>query len=216
VGGALVAAAALLFLGHDAWSRPSLPLLLLAVAALTKNEGLVAASIVALLVTIRERRNLRRAWLVWAPAALGLCWFVLARYLDATPVAYRVDLLVAGDPAVIGRIQPTLVAMWHTVGPIVAVAGAVAVIGSLLFQRHRRELRLGSDNWLWGLGAAYAMSVAVTYVASPFDLAWHLATSVDRVSSALVLLACVSVACWTASATSVVTTRPIPAGMPAR
>jgi len=79
---AFTAGAVLLLLGGAGGrAEPTLPLLLLGTAALTKNEGFVAVAIVAVLVTLRERG---RARTVWLPVAAGLAWALLARHLGAT------------------------------------------------------------------------------------------------------------------------------------
>jgi hypothetical protein len=205
---ACVAGAVPLLVGDRPFERPALALLLLASAALTKNEGLVAVTVVAVLVTLRQcsiggRPRWPGAWRVWLPVAGGLAWVLLARHLGAGS-----DLLAGGrfdplDPAVRARLGPTLAALAGSAGWAVVLAALVAVLGAAFLRRRRGLLRLGSDLWLWALGAAYAGSLVVTYLISPHDLRWHLATSASRVTLPLVLLACVSAACWCATAIGV-------------
>ncbi|MEK8108111.1 hypothetical protein NKG94_30185 [Micromonospora sp. M12] len=67
--------------------------MLLTVAALSKNEGLVAAVGVAALVTLRARADLRRAALVWLPVlagAPGRCWPDFWTPSRTSPTAARV------------------------------------------------------------------------------------------------------------------------------
>jgi hypothetical protein len=125
----------LLLFGKDPFARPALPLLL-AVAALTKNEGFVAAGALAVFVTLRERRNLRRAWCVWLPVAAGLAWSAVARFLgarsDVTNGHFRE--LLAGDKAVFDRLPPTIIALQAQVGMILAFSLGAAVAGGLFLR----------------------------------------------------------------------------------
>ncbi|MCU1656296.1 MAG: hypothetical protein JWO57_952 [Pseudonocardiales bacterium] len=213
---AWVAAAVLLLLREDALARPTLPLLLMSLAALTKNEALVMVVVLAAMVTLRERRNLRRAALVWLPVAVGLVWVGLARILgarsDVTADARYRDLL-GGDPEVWNRFPPIVSELWTRVGPIVAFAVVVAVLGGLFLRRRRPELGLGSDLWLWGLGLIYFASLAVTYLASTRPIWWYLWSSVIRVSLPLALLSCASAVCW--GVVALHRSRRRPAGSPA-
>ncbi|GII25268.1 hypothetical protein [Planosporangium mesophilum] len=200
---AFVAGAVLLLYGRDPWQRPTLPLLLLAVAALSKNEGFVQVVMFAALLTLRERRNLRRAWMVWIPVAAGGVWSALVRSLGASTDLVKGGHfrgLITGDPAVLDRIPPTLGAMWDVIGMITVLSLAVALLGALFLRGRRRELGMGSDAWMWLVAFAYAGTLVVTYAISMHDLEWHLVTSLGRVTIPLVLMACASAACWAAVA----------------
>jgi hypothetical protein len=203
---AFVAAAVLLLFGADPFARPGVPLLLLAVAALTKNEGLVAAGTLAVLVTIRERRGLRRAWPVWLPVTTGLVWSALVRHLGArsdVTGAGHLDDLLTGDPQVFDRLAPTFDALCARAGLITAFAGGVALLGALFLRRHRSALGLGSDVWMWLVFAVFAASLIVTYLISSNPIDWYIVTSADRVTLPLTLMACASAACWAAAAIGV-------------
>jgi hypothetical protein len=204
---ALVAGAVLLLAGREPWVRPALPLVLVTAAGLAKNEGLVTVVLLAVLVTVRERRNLRRAWLVWLPVGTGLVWAGIARHFGAES-AYgshpRFGRLLSGDPVVLSRIPPTLAALGRTVGTVVACGLVVAALGALFAQHRRRALGLGSDLWLWCLTLGYGVSLTATYVLNPFPIAWWLGTSIDRVTIPFTLLAGTSAACWVVCATTTV------------
>ncbi|GIG56732.1 hypothetical protein Lfu02_11040 [Longispora fulva] len=205
----VVGAALLLLFGRKPFAQPALPLLMLAAAALSKNEGYVAAGIVALVVTVRERRNLRRAWVVWLPFAAGQVWSTIAHHVGAVgDVHFRVDTLRGHDA--VHRFGTTLAAMWHEAGLYAVLGLAVAVLGGLLLRRRRERLGLGSDVWLWLVVAAYVSSLMVTYVVTPIDLNWWIITSMDRVMLLVVLAACASAAVWAAAACS-----PLPLEEPA-
>jgi hypothetical protein len=201
---ALVGAAALLLLGDQPLARPAVPLLLLTVAALSKNEALTPVLSVALLVTLRERRNLRRVWPVWVPVLLGGGWMLFARTLGArSELTTRKGFigLFTGDKAVYDRLPPTVHAMQSMVNILVVTAVAVALVGWAVLRRQRQALGIGSDLWLWSIAVAYAASLVFVYVtATGVGLAWYLATSMDRVMVPIELLACLSAVCWAVSA----------------
>lgn len=200
---ALVGAAALLLLGEQPLARPALPVLLLTVAALSKNEALTPVLSVAVLATVRERRNLRRVWPVWPPVLLGVGWVVFARALgavsDVTTPGGLIRLLT-GDRAMLDRLPPTFHAMRSRVDVLVLAAAAVAIVGWAALRRRRRALGIGSDLWLWSIAAIYAASLAVVYATGASTVQWYLATSIDRVMVPIELLACLSAVCWAVSA----------------
>lgn len=200
---AWVAAAVLLLFGADPWRRPELPVLLLAVAALTKNEGLVGALIMAVLVTLRDTRRTRRALWVWLPVAAGGGWRLLAGALGARSDVLspdRISGLFAGDPAATGRIAPTLAHLAGVLATVLVAAMLAAALGRAFLTRRRRAMGLGADGWLWTMAAGYAVSLVLTYVLSDYDLGWYLSTSAARVSLGVALPACASAACWAAVA----------------
>jgi hypothetical protein len=191
--GAVVA----LLLGADPLRRPLLPLLLLSVAALTKNEGLVAVAGVALLVTLRARADLRRAALVWLPVLAGGAWAVLARLLDA-----QSDITngTAQDADMVERFQLTIAALWDVVGPVLAGAAVVALLGTLFLRERRRAAGLAADGWVWAANGYYLVVLVGTYLTGPNDIEWWLITSVERVTLPVLLLSAVSLAGWVAVA----------------
>ncbi|PWU52201.1 hypothetical protein DLJ47_19470 [Micromonospora sp. S4605] len=202
---AAAAAVVALLLAADPLRRPALALLLLTVAALAKNEGLVVAGGVAVLATVRARAQLRRAGLVWLPALAGVGWALLARLLgarsDITGHAGR-GAASGWDPETVERFRVTLRVLRDVVGPVAAGALAVAVLGALFLRRHRRRAGLGSDGWLWALCGYYLAALTLTYALGPNDIDWWLRTSAARVAVLVVLLAALSCAGWVAVAVS--------------
>jgi hypothetical protein len=212
---AFAAAAVLLLLGPDPLARPSLPLLLMAVAALTKNEGLVAVLILAGAATLRQgtallrwrtpeaRRHLGRVALLWWPVAAGLAWMALVRTLggrsDLTEQG-RFDDLLRGDLGVRNRLSRIFTAYEPWIGTTLLLAIVVAICGAVFLRNARRRLEIGSDGWLWIVLAAHLLALTFTYLITPYDLAWHLGTSVRRVLLPVVLLAVTSTAVWGAVA----------------
>ncbi|MET8090979.1 hypothetical protein [Micromonospora sp. NPDC005220] len=193
--GAVVA----LLLSPDPLRRPLLPLLLLTVAALTKNEGLIAAAGLAVLVTVRARADLRRAALVWLPVLAGGAWAVLARLLDAQSDITNGSSGGQGAD-VVERLQFTIAALWDVVGLVLVGAAVVALLGTLFLSGRRRAAGLAADGWVWAANGYYLAVLIVTYLTGPNDIQWWLATSVQRVTLPVLLLAAVSLAGWVAVA----------------
>ncbi|MBX6723533.1 MAG: hypothetical protein IRY92_09900 [Dactylosporangium sp.] len=192
---AFVAGALPLLLGQPA--RP-VDVGLLAVAALSKNEAFLAVVTLAMLLTV-FRRAATGWWLPWLPVAAGGSWAALSRALGATSdlqAGGRFRELITVNPVVWDRLAPTVRALWAVVGNVVTVAAVVALLGTLALRGRRRRLGLASDGWLWGMVAGYTVLLILAYLISPYDINWHLRTSLDRVSLPLVLLACASCAIW--------------------
>ncbi|HEY2669609.1 MAG TPA: hypothetical protein VGJ07_04460 [Rugosimonospora sp.] len=196
---AFVAAALLLLFRPDPLRRPGLAVLLLTAVALTKNEGFVMAAVLAAIATVRMRHVLGRAWVVWLPVGGGLVWSAVARHLGAkSDIAAEVDFgsLLRGSSQIYDRLSPTLSAIWATVGAIVAVSMATAVIGGITLRRPRRALGLGGDLWLWSVALAYLAILSATYLVSTNEIHWYLNTSVARVTLPFALMAAASAVCW--------------------
>jgi hypothetical protein len=196
VGGLLI-----VLLGGNWTARPALPLILLSVAALGKNEGFIAIVILALVVSIKQRRELRRAAMIWIPVAAGLCWSIMARTLGAES-----DFLAPGFaerlPAipVMNRMRQIASEMWDVGAAVWIPAFAVAVVCGFVLRERRRAFTIGTDAWLWIVFAGYLAALTGTYLTTANDLTWHLATSLDRVVLPLLLLATASVVIWAAIA----------------
>lgn len=177
----------------------ALAAVLMAVAALTKNEGLVATVIVAVVFTVRARRHLRRAAWIWVPVLAGVAWSLVARAFGATSdlsASPRIGQLARGDLAPLERIEPTLSKLAGQAGWLLLAAAVVSVIGAVALGDRRRALGLVPVRWPWAVVVAYTVALVGTYVISPYDIGWHLATSIDRVSVLLVLVALAIVASW--------------------
>lgn len=177
---------------------------MLTVAALSKNEGFIAVTALAVLLTLRLRPR-RRLWMPWLPVAAGVSWAAFSRAVGATSYLQaggRFQDLLALNPEVWDRLPAILTALRAVAGDVVAIAFVVAVLGVLALRRQRRSLGLGSDLWLWCLTAAYAGSLILAYLISPMDITWQLSTSVSRVGLPLVLLTCASCAIWAVVAVS--------------
>jgi hypothetical protein len=154
---------------------------------------------------VRAWRRLGSVWWVWLPVVAGAAWAVIARSAGARSdvvAGGRFEALLAGEPDVLRRLWPTLVALGSAAGPYVAGSIVVSLLGVLFLRAARHRAGIGSAVWLWVLITAYTAVVTVTYLVSPYDIAWHLGTSADRVSTLIILLALASAACWAVVAVS--------------
>lgn len=155
--------------------------LLLAVAGLTKDEGIATAAAIVVLMALRLARGGRRRRLGGAAVAiagvLGLgAWPVLVRLLGAAP-----------DQPTIGRRQGSDLSRAHAAVSamvphlhVLLLALGVAVAGALVLRRGRRRLALGNDGWAWAALAAGAAAVVVAYATGGGNVEFWLATSVHR------------------------------------
>jgi hypothetical protein len=218
---AAVAGAVLLVLRPG--GSPVLPGVLLSVGALTKNEGLIAVIIIAVVVTARTwwRERAARGWRwarvvapVWIAVAAGLAWSLVSRVFGAES-----DLVAGGgfgkvlsfDASIRDRLGQTLEAMWPAGGRLVAIAVVVAVAGALLLRPYRRRAGIEPDWSLWVVLVVYTGALTGTYLATPYDLTWHLITSIERTLVAVILLAAVSAACWAVTAVGAALAPELPA-----
>ncbi|MDG6107386.1 hypothetical protein Daura_50020 [Dactylosporangium aurantiacum] len=194
------AAGAVLVLFARPWPGTlPLALLLLSASALMKNEGLSLVVALALVGTVRWWRDRRRAALLWLPVGVAGIWSVTARLLGAETdvlAGGRFSALLHGDADTLGRLPMIIEFMAGRVGWILLLTLAAALLGHLLLRRARAGLELGADGWLWAVTAVHTAGLIFIYLITPYDIHWHLSTSVDRVVIAVAVLACASAACW--------------------
>jgi hypothetical protein len=205
-------AAVLLLAAPEPTRRLGLAVLLMGVAALTKNEGFIATGLLAGLTTLRGRRQLRRIWVVWIPVLAGLGWLMLAHRLgaksDVTGTLHVSDLWHADSP-VRARLGPTMTALRQQVGVLALGAGVLILICRVFLREQRRRLGINPDGWLAAMAGLYALVLTGVYLTSANGITWYLATSADRTSTLLALLVCSILACWAAIAAA--GTKPEPA-----
>jgi hypothetical protein len=194
-GAAFVAGAVLLLLPRD--------VVLLGSAALMKNEGTTLVLAFAVAGTVRYRRDRRRLVACWLPFAAAGVWSVATRLLGVDNdlmAGGRFSALVRGDAETWGRLPVIQSQMAAQVRPVVAAALLAAVLGALFLRTRRGRLGIRSDGWIWALFAAQWAVLTLIYLVTPYDVRWHLMTSVNRVTIVFGMLACVSAACWVAVA----------------
>ena len=181
------------------------------VASLTKNEGLVTAIAILLLIAIRYQRpslarydaagvpSLRtnaKSWgkclVMWiVPAAPGLVWLAqmhflgVQNYFFGTPTSESLGV----------RTSATFRAMTNS-EEIFWGALFVLAIGCIWFRDSRRRAELGHPLWLWTAWAVGNVLIAGTYVFGDLEIHTWLTESVDRTTIYGKLLLLVDIAVW--------------------
>ncbi len=174
--------------------------LMVAVAALTKNEGLVAASFLSALTGIRY--GLHRRILAWLGLGLapGLAWLAMIRVLGVVSESAdqsRSGRLLALDPAVTSRIGPAARSIAGHVGLVTVAAAGLSLAGVSLVGPLRRRLSGSLVPWMWFAWLGPVAALEFAYVVSSRPLAWHLQTSVTRTTIAPNLVLLAEGAIWT-------------------
>lgn len=168
--------------GRDAGAA----VLLLAVAGLTKDEGVVTAMVIVGLMALRRARGgvvARPGIVPWRPILAGAAgvlalatWPVLVKLLGTTA-----DVTITGprrgdDWSRAHQSASAMAAHLH----VLALALPVAIVGGLLLRRARGAAGVGHDGWAWAALASGVVIVAVAYVTGGGDVTFWLATSVHR------------------------------------
>ncbi len=215
---AFAAGAVLLLYARPFAGMLPLALFLLSAAALMKNEGLSLVVAMALVGTVRFRHDRRRAALLWLPVGVAAIWSVTSRLLGASTdvlAGNRLSALLHGDADTLSRLPLILSAMAGRVGWIVLLTATAALLGHLVLRRARAGLGLGGDGWLWAVTALHTVGLILIYWITPYRIQWHLATSVDRVTIVIAVLACASAACWGVTALTPPVSAPSPSPLSA-
>jgi hypothetical protein len=175
------------------------------VASLTKNEGLVTAIVIMLLIAVRyQQPTLHRRDAVatamsfgkvlglWiAPAFLGLVWITQMHFLHVQNYFFGTR-----QAETLGtRTSATVHAMGNS-EDVFFVALLILAIGCIWFRNSRRLAELGHPLWLWTAWAAGNVVIAATYVFGSLEIHTWLMTSVDRTTIYGKLLLLVEIAIW--------------------
>jgi hypothetical protein len=180
--------------------------ILLGVTGLTKVEGMAVA--VILLLVIAVRRQLRRPaprWLALRPLlAVGTGVVLLLGWEMLTVV-----LGIPTDPSIGGKKDGSLwsraVSTWDQAVPHLHVVGLAALIGLagfVVLRSLRGRIGVGNDLWAW---VAVAVAIGVlggAYVLGAGDVELWLATSVNRTTIFVALMAWWILAIWALCATT--------------
>ncbi|MHB1777225.1 MAG: hypothetical protein ACYCU7_14720 [Acidimicrobiales bacterium] len=155
--------------------------LLLAVAGLTKDEGIATAMAIVLLVALRlgrggRCRRVEGVTVGLAGVAVLGAWPVLVRLLGAAPDQATIGRRQGSDLSRAGAAVSAMVPHLH----VLLLAAGVAVVGALVLGGPRRRLAIGNDGWAWGALGAGAAAVVAAYAAGGGNVEFWLATSVHR------------------------------------
>jgi hypothetical protein len=167
---------------HERMRQPSLLLLagaLLGCALWTKNEGIFFATAASLVWLAGGRERLRSGWRI----ALGAAPFAAALVHHKLTCGATTDLIAGQGAPTLERLADAsrwlaTAAAFAREGAFYAIAGGALLV---LLARERRGAAPPGARFVWiTLGLVLAGDFAV-YVLTPHDLAWHLASSLERV-----------------------------------
>jgi hypothetical protein len=175
-------------------------LVLVLVAGLSKNEGLVVAVVLIALrgvVTLSAEERRRRQWV--RPVVTGLVelvvvgvWPLLMRAIHA-----RGESTQLSSP---GRWWSRADASYHGMAPylhVLVLAAPVAVVGGLVLSRLRRRTGMANDLWAWAGLASGLVAVGGAFVVGTGTIAPWLLTTVHRVTEFSALEGWWIIAVWT-------------------
>ena len=161
------------------------PLVLLAVAMLTKNEGAsVALTAIAFGAVLHRRVLTRRSWLALAAvAAVPVGWRVVVSVLGARSYLTAEGNLsrALGDPLeTLGRVDGSIGPMAKRIAVMGALALVVTVVGTAAGSDTDRRTLLRRLGPLWVMATVSFAATLAVYLLAPFRLEWFVPTSVDR------------------------------------
>jgi hypothetical protein len=172
---------------------------LVGVVGLSKVEGTAIA--VMLVLAVGARRLLRRDRPGWSRrpvvamavgvVALG-AWEMLTVVVGVPPDS---SLTGRGQGSLAHRVAGT----WDAAVPhlhVVILAAGCGLAGLLVLRHLRQRLGMGNDLWAWGALVAAAAVLGGAYVLGPGNLQLWLATSVNRTTIFVALLAWWIVGVW--------------------
>jgi hypothetical protein len=170
--------------------------ILVGVTGLTKVEGTAVAVLLAVVVSARLLTGGRapRRVLSAAGAALAalLVWPVVTLVLD-----------VPTDPSLLGSRQGSLISRAHRTASamtphlhVLGLAVLCGLVGLLALRALRGRLGLGNELWAWAALVSSLLVLGGAYVFGPGNVELWLATSANRTTIFLALLAWWMVAVW--------------------
>jgi hypothetical protein len=181
---------------------------LLLVAGLSKNEGVVTASGLALLIAVRvlfsqSGQERRRRW--WRPVAVAVAellvigsWPAVMRLIHARGLASSYSP-VRDWPMRARATYDWMAPYLH----VLVLAVPIAVLGGLALSHVRRAGGLGNDGWAWAGLAGGLFAIGATFVIGTPGIVDWLEGTVHRVTEFPALAAWWIIAMW-AVATSAV------------
>ena len=193
-------------LRDDPSARAAAAVLIL-VAGTTKDEGLVTALALVILVAARSigmdgLRGARDRWLVPVAVALGevalLAWWpMMMRVIGARGASSTFDT----HTGVAHRTNATI----HGMSPylhVLVLAVPLSVVGGLVLSGVRRRVGMGNDLWAWGALATGLGAVGAVLVASRSPIGPWILSTVHRITEFPILQAWWIVGIWAVVATS--------------
>ncbi len=176
--------------------------LLAAGAAITKNEAMLPALLVAVLGAWRFRTWVRRRPAILVGLPFLAVWPSIARHFGSGS-EYEASVffkLLTGDHELWRRLDPTWGAMQPYLRLPTLLALLLAVIGAFTISAVRRRAGLGSSWQLWIVWAGIVGSLTVAYLIANSTIEVHLDSSIDRTTVAAHVLVVAELAVWTLTA----------------
>ncbi len=210
--------------------------LLVAVAALTKNEGIAASAVLVVLLYLRysffrgdgfqgDASPAQASGGGQVPVAApggGRLPDLLRRLVPAciglaAVVAWPALMLALGalpDPDLNGRPHGSLWTRMDATARgmadhlhLAGIALALGIVGAALLGRARRRMGFGDDRLVWALGGAEVLATGIFYVAGTTQIQFWLATSVDRTTIFANVLGLAVVGFWAVGAAGALVAR---------
>lgn len=154
-------------------------------AAWTKNEGLLFAAVGLLALTVADRENMPRSWMAYL-AGLAIPMAVVLFFKSIAPESEFIAdgeggaLAKIADPARYGIILKALGSRTLGFGdwPFSILMGLAAY--ALVMRPHLSSWSNPAARTLGALILLQFLGYCAIYVLSPYDLEWHVDTSLDR------------------------------------
>lgn len=183
----------------------------LAVAALTKQEGLIVGGAVSLLIAMRASAHgwflggtrprprgsgvvPRVIGLAVLPLLPGLAW-AFAAWLEGVGGSAFQGRAAAGESLVV-RLGVTIGHLPHEL-PLAGAAFVVAVAGIATLRQARTAMEVGHPAWMWAAGTAGLVVMVATYGLGRPEIHWWLSTSLNRTTIFDEILCLADMVVWT-------------------
>jgi hypothetical protein len=194
-------------------------LILVLVAGLSKNEGVVTAAALILLMAVRGLVTLsaeerRRGW--WRPVLLGggelavvAAWPLVMRGIHAGSQSTA----LSGPGAMVSRAHATVDGMAPYLHSLLWAA-PIAVVGGLALSGIRRRGGIANDGWAWAGTACGLLAVAGALITGTGAIAPWLVSTVHRVTEFPAMMGWWIVATWAVVASGVGQPAPVQPAVP--
>jgi hypothetical protein len=170
-------------------------------ASLTKNEGLITALVIFVLIALRyrplslpgptARTWAERAAFVVLPALPGLAWAGLIRHIGVHDAFFK----SASTETPLTRAEATIAGMAVHLA-VAPLALAVLAAGCWFVRTDRQRARLANPAWLWITCLASLVTLFATYLIGGLEIHWWLGTSVSRTTIFVQVLLYAELAIW--------------------
>lgn len=173
-------------------------MLCVAVASLTKQEGLVTSIVIAALIALRYARSYREprdlvaaGFRALVPLVPGLVWVAEVHWAHIGNAFYA----GASGQSAAYRLGATIPAMWARTH-LLPFAVIAAWVGRAVLGPRRRLLGAGRPALVWLVLGWATFALLATYTFGALEIHWWLATSVNRTTIIINMLLLADLATW--------------------